>query len=162
MNIKYLILKLKLTIVFLLLLNTKEGFCQSKQIIAMQSFYDSLLYYGVYHPKTSLAIAMFETGFVDPENPPKHFNYFGFRSKNYLQFKDMTSCILYLREWQTKFYLPWRQKNKGKSYYKFLKHIHYCGNMKLLVRKVKKYELWLGENLELTRNVGCFDSVIAR
>jgi hypothetical protein len=124
----------------------------------MQSFYDSLLYYGVLHPKTSLAIAMMETGYINPEKPPKNYNYFGFRTRNYLKFNSKAESLMYLRRWQEKFYLPWLINNKGKSYYSFLRHIHYCGNMKYFIRKVRKYELWISENLELQRNIGCVDT----
>ena len=121
----------------------------------MQAFYDTLCFYGVYYPKTSLAIAMLETGFVNDLKPPKNYNYFGFKAKKYLTFKSKTECIIYLKKWQDKFYIPWREKNPGKNYYKFLKQIHYAGKMRLFLKLIKKNEKWIETNLDLKKTINC-------
>ena len=141
-------------IIFLLSnFNSKDSFGQSKYMPAMQAFYDSLCFYGVSYPKTSLAIAMVETGFVNESKPPKNYNYFGFKAKKYLTFKSKTECIIYLKRWQDKFYTPWRDKNPGKNYYEFLKHIHYAGKMNLFLRLVKKHEIWIESNLNFKKAI---------
>lgn len=123
---------------------------QSSRTELLQLFYDSLKYYQVYHPTTSMAIAMLETGCAGPGSRVKNFNYFGFRKRKYLTFKSQAESMLYLKRWQEKYYIPWLKKNPGKSYHKFLKHIHYAGNMRLFKKMIKKREKWIAENIDTT------------
>lgn len=115
----------------------------------MQMFYDSIHAYEIAEPKTVLAIAIVETGWMECQKC--HFrknNLFGFRTgKGYMHFDNLSACLAYKKEWQERFYTPWKTKHPNGTYYQFLTHKQYAANMNSYLKNIKWIEKWIDKNL---------------
>ena len=112
------------------------------QAIKIQSVYDSLIKYDIEEPHISLAIIMYETGWLKCQNCAfKYNNLFGFKTKKgFIRFKNYTECIKYYKRWQIKYWQPYHKKHPEKSYYDFLHHIGYCDKMHEYIKVIKHIE----------------------
>ena len=92
---------------FSVIANTVKA--QSNQVITATRLYDSLRSHSIEHPKTVLAIAIYETGWMSCKSCAlQQNNLFGFRTNEaFLKFSDIYESIKYLKRWQTRYYEPW-------------------------------------------------------
>lgn len=115
----------------------------------MQMFYDSIFAYQIEEPKTVLAIAIVETGWMECQKC--HFrknNLFGFRTNNgYMHFDNLSACLAYKKTWQEKNYTPWKAKHPNGTYYQFLTYKRYAANMSNYIKNIKWIEKWIDKNL---------------
>jgi uncharacterized FlgJ-related protein len=123
---------------------------QSKRIKEVSSLYDSLRSHKIEHPKTVLAIAIYETGWMQCKSCALEYNnLFGFRTnKDFLKFSSTTESIRYLKRWQSRYYQPWKARNPEGTYYEYLRYIRYCDNMDSYIQNIKNIEQWLSVNIE--------------
>lgn len=117
-----------------------------------QALYDSLVAYDIKHPKTVLAIALFETGWLECKKCAyNHNNLFGFRGNSaYMKFASISDCLTYLKKWQTNFYEPWHAKHPVAGYHDFLVHLKYAQDMPTYLKKIKWMEKWVSRNIKMT------------
>lgn len=131
-----------------------KGFAQAESKIVqsnpaiiqhVQTLYDSLVAYNVYEPKTCLAIAIHETGWMTCKKCAyQYHNLFGYRGrKSYMRFENDSECIKFLKSWQKRRYEPWLLKNPYAEYYDFLKFIKYASKMDAYVKRIKEFEAWI-------------------
>lgn len=137
------------TLISLLVSNNLYG--QKGRQAKLQALYDSLIAYDVDCPKTVLAVAILETGWMECKNCTYRYNnLFGFRgNKGYIHFSTLSQCLAYLKKWQVSFYEPWAEKNPNHTYYQFLAHIKYAKNMAGYISMIKHLEKWIDEHIEL-------------
>jgi hypothetical protein len=130
--------------------SNNELYAQSHMIKKVSNLYDSLRSHKIENPKTVLAIAMYETGWMKCKSCALDGNnLFGFRTnKDFLKFSNIYESIKYLKRWQTRYYHPWRAKNPDGTYYEYLKYIGYCDNMDSYIKNIKSIEQWLSMNVE--------------
>lgn len=123
---------------------------QSHRIKAVASLYDSLRSHKIEHPKTVLAIAIYETGWMQCKSCALEYNnLFGFRTnKDFLKFSSTSESIRYLKRWQMRYYKPWKARHPEGTYYEYLRYIRYCDNMDSYIRNIKNIEQWLSVNIE--------------
>jgi hypothetical protein len=123
---------------------------QSNQVITAARLYDSLRSHSIEHPKTVLAIAIYETGWMRCKSCAlQQNNLFGFRTNaDFLKFADIYESIKYLKRWQTRYYEPWKLKHPEGTYYEYLKYIGYCDNMDSYIKNIKSIEQWISVNIE--------------
>ncbi len=129
-------------------------FAQNGRIYTMTKLYDSLRSHNIEHPKTVLAIAIYETGWMQCKSCAleQHNNLFGFRTNaDFLKFPDIYASIRYLKKWQTRYYHPWKIKHPEGTYYEYLKYIGYCDNMDSYIKNIKSIEQWIAVNVEQVR-----------
>ena len=135
----------------LLLLVNQYAFGQKGRVAKVSSLYSCLLDYKIECPKTVLAIAIFETGWLECKNCTYQYNnLFGFRANHdYLRFKSTYECIEYLKIWQQTYYDPWKAKHPKGSYYEFLVHVKYAHlNMPNYLRIIKSIERLVSKDLK--------------
>ncbi len=127
---------------------------QGTRIKKASSLYDSLMSHNIEYPKTVLAIAIYETGWMQCKSCAlKYNNLFGFRTnKDFLKFSDTSESIKYLKRWQNRYYLPWKVKHPKGTYYDYLIYIGYCDNMESYIKNIKSIEDWLSINVEKVNN----------
>ena len=119
-----------------------NGNCQAGRTAKVDNLYSCLKEYDIECPKTVLAIAIYETGWMECKNCSYQFNnLFGFRANhNYIKFESIYDCVQYLRIWQTAFYDPWKIKHPNGTYYQYLAHIKYAPDMVNYVKTLKHIE----------------------
>ena len=125
---------------------------QGRRVRIASNLYDSLRSHKIENPRTVLAIAMYETGWMQCKSCAyeEHNNLFGFRTnKDFLQFSDIYESIKYLKRWQNRYYRPWKDRHPKGTYYEYLKYIGYCDNMDSYIRNIKSIENWLSMNVEM-------------
>ncbi len=134
-----------------LLISCLSLFSQTSRTEKVQALYDTLVAYDIDYPKTVTAIAIMETGWLECKQCAfRNTNLFGFRgSGRYMRFESQSACIAYLKEWQQKNYLPWRQKHPKSSYHHFLVYMKYAENMPVYLRHITNLENWLKRNIKL-------------
>lgn len=105
----------------------------------IQSIYDSLIKYNIEEPKISLAIIMYETGWLKCKSCAyKYHNLFGFKTtKGFIRFENSTASILYYKKWQERYWKPYHKKYPNKTYYDFLRYINYCDKMQEYIKTIK-------------------------
>src|ERR1700748_1020506 len=109
----------------------------------IQIVYDLLLKEKVNEPKISLAIIMYETGWLKCQHQKKtcslkYNNLFGFMYKGrYLKFKNYKECVRYYKYWQVRHWWYYRLHYK-KDYYQYLIWIGYCDKMDSYIRDIKR------------------------
>src|ERR1019366_2975431 len=120
------------------------GQCRVERV---SSLYDSLIAHEIESPKTVLAIAIFETGWMECHHCTYRFNnLFGFRNNGgYVRFKSISACLDFLKHWQEKYYLPWGKKHPKGTYYDFLRHMRYAQNMVSYMKMIRPLEKWIDE-----------------
>ena len=148
--------KLKIRLLFLLLAGAfiiGPAAAQNGRLHTVTRLYDSLRSHQIEHPKTVLAIAIYETGWLQCKSCAlEHNNLFGFRTNaDFLKFNDIYESIRYLKRWQTRYYYPWKMKHPQGTYYEYLKYIGYCDNMDSYIKNIKSIEQWLTTNVEQVR-----------
>jgi hypothetical protein len=135
----------------LILLGVQTTVCaQAERIQKISSLYDCLKSSEIQHPKTVLAVAIIETGWMECHKCSYQFNnLFGFqtREKHYVKFANVDECIVYLKKWQDFFYVPWKKRHPKGTYYDFLAYMKYARNMPYYIRYVKTMERWISENI---------------
>ena len=101
---------------------------QATRTVKVANLYSCLKEYNIECPKTVLAIAIYETGWMECKHCSYQFNnLFGFRVNNdYLKFESIYDCLAYLRVWQTTYYDPWKVKHPKGTYYEYLAHVKYA------------------------------------
>ena len=146
-------LLISLTVLFLVAVN-QNLIAQGSRVRKASSLYDSLMTHKIEYPKTVLAIAIYETGWLQCKSCALNYNnLFGFRTnKDFLKFSDTSESIKYLKKWQTKYYLPWKVKHPKGTYYEYLTYIGYCDNMDSYIKNIKSIENWLSLNVEKVNN----------
>ena len=114
------------------------------------ALYDSLIVHEIESPKIVLAIAIFETGWMECHHCTyRENNLFGFRNNGgYVKFATISDCLDFLKHWQEKYYSPWKEKHPKGSYYDFMRHMRYALNMTNYFRFIKPLEKWIDENIE--------------
>lgn len=134
----------------LLISLTATAQAQTNQVISVARLYDSLRSHSIKHPKTVLAIAIYETGWMRCKSCAlQQNNLFGFRTNDaFLKFSDIYESIKYLKKWQTRYYEPWKLKHPEGTYYEYLKYIGYCDNMESYIKNIKSIEQWISVNME--------------
>ena len=121
---------------------------QANKFARAANLYSCLKEYKIECPKTCLAIAIYETGWMGCHNCSGQFNnLFGFRNTHtYIKFKNVYECLEYLKKWQIDFYDPWKRKHPNETYYEFLVHIKYTGsNMTNYLANIKSIERLLAK-----------------
>jgi hypothetical protein len=115
----------------------------------VQTLYDSLIAHDIQFPKTVVAMAIFETGWMECKKCTyKDHNLWGFRAnKGYMKFSNESYCISYLKKWQQKHYQPWKKRHPIGTYYQFLTYKKFARDMPAYIKKVKKLEGWVEENI---------------
>ena len=107
------------------------------------SLYQSIKQYNIECPKTVLAIAVFESGWLECKNCAYQYNnLFGFRANgNYLKFTSIDECLAYFKTWQNTYYIPWKKRHPNGTYYEYLAHVKYAHiNIGNYVRTIKAVE----------------------
>ena len=140
-----------LLLVLLLLFITLNAFSQKGRTAKINNLYSCLLEYKIECPKTVLAIAVYETGWMECKNCSYQYNnLFGFRSnRNYVRFKNIYECIEYLKVWQETYYDPWKARHPRGSYYDFLVHIRYArSSMSNYLKTIKSVERLVSKNVK--------------
>ncbi|MDB5283818.1 MAG: Mannosyl-glycoprotein endo-beta-N-acetylglucosaminidase [Bacteroidota bacterium] len=119
----------------------------------VSNLYDSLLAHDIEKPKTVLAIAIFETGWMECHHCTyRENNLFGFRNNGgYVKFKTISDCLDFLRHWQDKYYVPWKKKHHKGTYYDFLRHMRYAVNMTNYIHTIMPLERWIEENVDAAK-----------
>jgi hypothetical protein len=122
---------------------------QKSRMDKVRELYDSIKAYHLESPEAVLAGAIVETGWLNCKDCSLDMNnFFGFRStNNYIMFANTSQCLCYMKKWQDAFFLPWKAKHPGGSYYDFLCYIKYAADMPGYVRNVKSLERWVWANL---------------
>jgi hypothetical protein len=116
---------------------------QDARTIKVNNLYSCLKEYDIECPKTVLAVAIYETGWMECKHCTYQFNnLFGFRANHdYLRFKDIYECLEYLKVWQATYYDPWKAKHPKGTYYEYLAHVKYAhANMShylLIIRSIE-------------------------
>ena len=103
----------------------------------VRNLYHCLKEYEIECPKTVLAVAIFETGWMECNHCAYQYNnLFGFRTNtNYVRFGSIYECLDYLKTWQT-------------TYYEFLIHMKYArGTMVSYIRILKAIERLVDEDV---------------
>ena len=115
-------------LVALLLSAQLPAHSQDPRTIKINDLYSCLKEYDIECPKTVLAIAIYETGWLECKHCSLQFNnLFGFRTNNnYIRFNSIYDCLDYLRVWQTTYYDPWKKKHPNGTYYDYLAHVKYA------------------------------------
>ncbi len=131
---KYLILPL----FFFLMLGASAQTRKEK----INEMHATLLDHDVKNADIVLAISVLETGWFECKNCSlDNNNYFGFMTrKGYLKFNSMEESVKYMKRWQDKYYQPWLRKHPTGSFYDFLKHIGYAGNMDHYIAYLKRLQ----------------------
>ena len=127
-----------------------NSYGQQKRMEKVQALYDSLRLYEIENPQTVLATAIVETGWMECKDCSLEMNnLFGFRlTKGYVQFRNISECLAYMKNWQAAFYRPWKAKHPHSSYYEFLNYVKYAANMPDYIKYVKNMERWVSHNLK--------------
>jgi hypothetical protein len=115
-------------VIAFLLSSQLHAHSQDARTIKINDLYSCLKEYDIECPKTVLAIAIYETGWMECQHCTYQFNnLFGFRANHdYLRFKDIYECLAYLRVWQSTYYDPWKKKHPAGTYYDYLAHVKYA------------------------------------
>ena len=153
-NMKVNCIFLKTVFVFLFFTGTSVSIAQDKRMEKVQSVYDTLVAYEIIEPVTSLSIAILESGWFECKKCVYHNykNLFGFRNhKHYMHFTSESECISYLKDWQEKFYSPWKVKHPSRTYHQFLVRMKYAEDMTSYLRKLKIIEGWMKKRLKLRK-----------
>jgi len=138
-------------VLLLLFLLVRTGlFSQDVRMQKVVSLYSCMKEYDIEYPKTCLAIAIYETGWLECKHCSYQFNnLFGFRSNHeYVKFNSVYDCLQYLKIWQTTYYDPWKLKHPNGNYYEFLAHMRYATGMASYVKTLKHLEGLVEEELE--------------
>ena len=124
----------------------------------VSNLYDSLISHQIKSPKTVLAIAIFETGWMECHHCTyQQNNLFGFRNnEGYVKFATLCDCLDFLKHWQHKYYTPWKILHPKGSYYDFLRHMRYAQDMVSYMKKIKPLEKWIEENVERAEEAPAF------
>jgi len=136
----------------LMLLAPSAGLsAQKKRVERIYNLYDCLKDYGIAEPKTVLAVAVYETGWLECKNCTLQLNnLFGFRtSSQYIRFANIYQCLEYMKRWQEFYYVPWQLKHPNGTYYQFLIHMKYAKNTDYYIHKLRPIEKWIDENFDL-------------
>jgi hypothetical protein len=115
------------------------------------SLYDCMKELDIKNPKTVLAMAVLETGWLDCKHCSLQYNnLFGFRSQEeYMHFATMYDCLCYFKRWQVKYYDPWKVNHPKGTYYDFLKYIKFAAHNDYYIARIKVVEHWLSCKLPL-------------
>lgn len=138
-------------LVLLLIFIQLPTFGQRGRTVRVNNLYSCLLEYNIQCPKTVLAIAIYETGWMECRNCAYQYNnLFGFRANHdYLRFKNMYECIAYLKVWQETYYVPWKVKHPKGTYYDYLIHMRYArSSMSNYVKTLKAIERLVAKNVK--------------
>src|SRR4051812_8972597 len=102
---------LNLYLCLLMLLSASSSLRAQSRLEKVSNLYDSLLVHDIEKPKIVLAIAIFETGWMECHHCTyRENNLFGFRNNNgYVKFKTVSDCLDFLKHWQGKYYKPWKK-----------------------------------------------------
>jgi len=106
---------------------------------SLTEVYQLLIKYEVDEPEISLAIVVYETGWLKCKNCClSHNNIFGFMYKGkVIHYPSITHSIKAYRKWQLKHWNKFHLKYPNKTYYDFLEKIYYCNEMTHYIRKIK-------------------------
>ena len=133
-----------LLVVALLLSTHLPALSQDERTMKINDLYSCLKEYDIECPKTVLAIAINETGWLECKHCALQFNnLFGFRTNNhYIRFSSTYDCLAYLRVWQTTYYDPWKTKHPKGTYYEYLVHMKYAhadiGHYLLAIKSIER------------------------
>jgi len=138
-------------LVVLLLFVGQHAYSQQSRNAKVNYLYSSLIAYDIECPKTVLAIAIYETGWMECTNCTyENNNLFGFRANSdYFRFNSVADCLEYFKKWQTAYYDPWKAKHPKGTYYDYLVYIKYAHiNMDNYVKNIKAIEKLIGKNVK--------------
>lgn len=123
---------------------------QEERIAKIQALYDTLVVFQIEQPRTIAAIAIVETGWLECSKCAfKYNNLFGFRGNGkYMRFDSQEACIAYLKVWQQKKYVPWKERHPKGTYHQFLTAIKYAENMPYYLRNITNVERWISKNIK--------------
>jgi hypothetical protein len=124
---------------------------QNDRTTRVRDLYRCLNDYGIECPKTVLAVAIFETGWMECKHCAYQYNnLFGFRTNiNYIRFGSIYECLDYLKVWQATYYDPWKTRHPNGSYYQYLVHIKYArGTMVSYISTIKAIEKLVDEDVK--------------
>lgn len=116
---------------------------QSDRMAKVSNLYSCLKEYEIECPRTVLAIAVYETGWLECKHCTYQYNnLFGFRANHgYLQFENIYECLEYFKTWQLTYYDPWKAKHPRGSYYDYLVHMKYArASMANYVKTIRAIE----------------------
>jgi hypothetical protein len=116
---------------------------QTSRDAKVASLYQSIKQYNIECPKTVLAIAVFESGWLECTHCAYQYNnLFGFRANgDYLRFNNIDECLAYFKTWQNTYYVPWKKRHPTGTYYEYLPHVKYAHiNIGNYVRTIKAVE----------------------
>ena len=119
------------------------AFSQTGRDAKVANLYQSIKQYNIECPKTVLAIAVFESGWLECKNCAYQYNnLFGFRANgDYLKFNSIDECLAYFKTWQNTYYVPWKKRHPNGTYYEYLAHVKYAHiNIGNYVRTIKAVE----------------------
>jgi|GEM_PF-397435 hypothetical protein len=138
-------------LVLLLVFANRFAFSQTSREAKVNDLYHCLLEYHVECPKTVLAIAIYETGWLECKNCTYQYNnFFGFRANHdYLRFKSIYDCLEYFKIWQETYYMPWKLKHPKGTYYEYLAHVKYAhANMGNYLKTIKSIERLISKDVK--------------
>lgn len=123
---------------------------QEARTAKIQALYDTLVVFQIEYPRTVTAIAIVETGWLECSKCAfKYNNLFGFRGNGkYMRFDSQEACIAYLKVWQQKNFVPWKEKHPKGTYHQFLTAIKYAENMPYYLRNITNLERWVSKNIQ--------------
>ena len=127
------------------------AFSQHERSTNVRNLYHCLKEYEIECPKTVLAVAIFETGWMECKHCAYQYNnLFGFRTNsNYVRFGSIYECLDYLKVWQTTYYDPWKEKHPKGTYYDYLIHMKYArGTMVSYIKILKAIERLVDEDVK--------------
>ena len=137
-------------IIFIIAMPFSRLIAQTCRIEKTQALFDSLKVKEIQCPKTVLAVAIYETGWLECDRCSYQLNnLFGFKlRKGYIRFTNISECIDYLKKWQNLYYETWRVKHPDGTYHQFMYYIRYARNMENYNRNLKSIEYWITENIK--------------
>jgi hypothetical protein len=136
---------------FILLGFSLRSYGQQDRIQRVYSLYNCIRDCRIQNPKTILAIAVLETGWMECHHCSYQFNnLFGFRGDGeYMRFSSIYECIEYFKRWEAKYYLPWKARHPQGNYYDFIRHMKFAPHADRYIQNVRSIERWLSDNLYL-------------
>ena len=135
---------------FLLLMSIQSvASAQLSRMDKVNNLYSCIKEYDIECPREVLAIAIYETGWMECHHCSYQFNnLFGFRAgREYLKFGSIYDCLQYLHDWQVAFYDPWKLKHPKGTYYEYLIHVRYArSSMSNYILTIKSIERLVAKN----------------
>ncbi len=128
-----------------------RAYSQRDRNAKVAHLYSCLKEYDIKCPKTVLAIAIYETGWMECASCTyENNNLFGFRTTgDYFKFNSIYDCLAYFKKWQTAYYDPWKAKYPKGTYYDYLVHIKYAHiNMDAYIKNIKAIEKLINKNVK--------------